>query len=942
MITKPLPAQTAPDTVRPAPWRPVVVVGVLEAAVLLGVAITFWVNPVPTVHEWVSNLALTAFAFFAAGSCFVAAMRSSGVSRTGWRVMTVATGGWAVGNAIWSYYELLGGRQVPFPSLADLGYLTLPAAAIAGQIGYAFRGGKRVLRWMLDSGAVVTSMLVVGSVTVLPFLVTPDAGWFDTTVGLAYPVLDALIVTFVILFRPFTAPVAILGAGLVFMGASDTVFAYQTAIGAYHTGTFVDMGWMIGMALFALAPVVSRTRRLGLPDLGEMFEPTVSSHIPVASVAIAWAFALNASVSGRGSDLVLYLLGALTAIVLLRQWLALLENRRLIERLEEEERLLRHMAIHDSLTGLPNRAGLIAHVQADPTAARTLAMIDLDDFKTVNDTFGHEAGDRVLQAVARRLRARVRPGDFLARLGGDEFAVVLHGAHHLSVEDLASRLVDAIQEPLPDEFIPRLRATVGVAMPAAQDVLEDASRHVRASIGVVEGTKLLGFSDVLRFADIALYEAKNAGGGRHAVFDTSMAEAVVDRATLTADLGTAIQRDELVLHYQPIVNLRSGSVTWTEALVRWRHPTRGLLAPDVFIPLAERSGLILDVGRWTLTEATRAAKAWTDRRPDALPVGVSVNISAVELRDPRFFDVVRGALDKSGLDPELLCIELTETAVMADIEGARAVLTALRALGVSIAVDDFGTGYASLTYLRRLPVTSVKIDRSFTDGLGEEVEDTMIVSAVIGLSSQLNLDVIAEGVETSEQLALLSDMGCSNAQGYLLSKPVAEAALLPLLDLKWLDSFAFYLEPVHSDPENGVAFDRGSDSSVYRVLIADDDENDRVLLRYALGKSGRFEVVAEARDGAAAVELAAARQPHVAIMDLQMPKLDGLAALPRILMAAPGVKIVFLSGHVTPKAVDRALALGAVAFFKKGGPNLADELLRALDASGKGGNRRGA
>jgi len=434
-----------------------------------------------------------------------------------------------------------------------------------------------------------------------------------------------------------------------------------------------------------------------------------------------------------------------------------------------EERL-QHQAFHDALTGLPNRALLLDRLDhalargAPNGAAVGVLLLDLDGFKHVNDSLGHAAGDRLLVAFAARLPGcGLRPGDTLARLGGDEFAVVLEG---LTDPGEAARTAARI-----------------VASPVlwAPYPLDGREVSVHASVGVAVGRA--GATDpggLLREADTALYRAKAAGKGDYAVFDPAMNAAAVARLELEADLRRAVEQGALALAYQPLVALADGRVRRAEALVRWDHPARGPVPPGRFIPLAEETGLIRDIGRWVLGTACRQAAAWRRDHGDRAPV-VCVNLSAREFQDPELAAAVSRALRDAGLDPAGLELEITEGVLMGDAPGTLATLWQLKDLGVGLAVDDFGTGYSSLAYLKRFPVDTLKVDKAFVDGLGTDAEDTAIVGAVVGLAHALGLAVVAEGVETAAQAAGLIRLGCTLAQGYHFARPLPAAALAALL-----------------------------------------------------------------------------------------------------------------------------------------------------------------
>jgi len=424
--------------------------------------------------------------------------------------------------------------------------------------------------------------------------------------------------------------------------------------------------------------------------------------------------------------------------------------------LEDE---LKRQAFHDSLTGLANRALFADRLEHALARARRRAnslavlFIDLDDFKTVNDSLGHGEGDLLLVAAASRLSDAIRAGDTIARMGGDEFAVLVEDASGDETPvDIARRLL-AILEPPFDRGGKELfvRASVGVAVASASGHSSD---------------------DLLRNADIAMYTAKTNGKNRIEVFTPSMHEAAVARLGLKGDLVRALERHEFALAYQPIADLATGHIVGVEALIRWNHPQRGLVGPVEFIPVAEETGLIVPIGRWVLQEACRQGRIWND--DPARPRSVSVNISGRQLQEPGFVDEVATVIAESGMNPAHLTLELTESVLMNDAEAATATLNDLKSLGLRIAIDDFGTGYSSLSYLKRWRVDYLKIDRSFVRDLVTDLSDLAIVSAIIAMARHLNIEVVAEGIEGWQQLEKLRQLGCTLAQGYLLAKPVPQ------------------------------------------------------------------------------------------------------------------------------------------------------------------------
>jgi diguanylate cyclase (GGDEF)-like protein/PAS domain S-box-containing protein len=438
------------------------------------------------------------------------------------------------------------------------------------------------------------------------------------------------------------------------------------------------------------------------------------------------------------------------------------------------ERQLDYQAHHDPLTGLPNRT-LFLHAlreAIDQTGEDEVAVlfVDLDNFKLINDSLGHGAGDRLLVVVAERMRRVLRPDDMIARFGGDEFAVTIGSAGgETAARRVADRLASALRAPVE---------------------LDGRQRFVTASFGV--RSVPAGAADpeeLLRDADAARSRAKELGKARCEVFDSSMRERAVERLDLEGGLRHALDRGELQVLYQPLVELASGRIVGAEALLRWQHPERGLVVPPLFIPIAEQTGLIVPIGAWVLEEACRQAATWS--RDKGRELSIAVNVSPRQLASTEFAGVVEDALAATGLDPGQLCLEITESAVMADPEAATAVLERLKAIGVRLAIDDFGVGYSSLGQLKALlPVDTIKIDKSFVDGVTGEGEDHAIVDAVLRLAAGLGLDAVAEGVESSEQVDALIGMGCRLSQGFHFARPQTPAELEQLLEIDKLGELA--------------------------------------------------------------------------------------------------------------------------------------------------------
>jgi diguanylate cyclase (GGDEF)-like protein/PAS domain S-box-containing protein len=441
------------------------------------------------------------------------------------------------------------------------------------------------------------------------------------------------------------------------------------------------------------------------------------------------------------------------------------------------DQALRHRVLHDSLTGLPNRPSFgDALGEALKRAAASgspigILFLDLDHFKLINDSLGHHAGDALLQAVAPRLRAHLRPGDLVARFAGDEFGILID---RLADEDEAVAIAD--------------RVAAAFAQPFSIDGVE---HFVTASIGVAVARpseqRAASAELLIRDADAAMYRAKEGGRARCVLFDAAMRASAMRRLEIERELRHALERDELALHYQPVVNLRSGETDGLEALLRWQHPERGLLDPGEFVSIAEDSGLIEPIGRWVQDRACRQILEWHEQRPDARPFDVAVNLSARQVAHRDLPATVAEIVARTGLDPVHLRLEITESVLVEESASAMASLEALNEIGVRLVLDDFGTGYSSLAYLNRFPFHALKIDRSFVDGLGIEQERTAIVEAIIGMARALSLEVIAEGVESEVQLAELRRLGCDYAQGHLFHAAMPEAEVSRLLAAGALD-----------------------------------------------------------------------------------------------------------------------------------------------------------
>lgn len=591
-----------------------------------------------------------------------------------------------------------------------------------------------------------------------------------------------------------TLPHGRLALGAVLMGSGIASMHYL-GMAALHMQPGIDYhaGWLAlslviavvasWTALFIAFRLRSTHRRLrdraapalvlGTAIVGMHYTGMAAARFPAGSICGA---AAGDGLQAQWLALVVLVLTiAILAVVLIVSWLdqrmeaqlLRLRNTDLSSSLDDAHAELTQAALHDPLTRLPNRRLLQQRIEqslaeAEQRGSRFAVMfMDLDGFKQVNDAYGHQTGDALLVAVADRTRKLLRPADMMARLGGDEFVLVVPIENDEDVATLASRIIQTVGgEPLLPRHDLQVTASIGIA------ICPDHAASER---------------QLMAFADAAMYQAKEAGRNAYVLFADWMNDSAEQQFQLLADLRRAIGTEQLFLHYQPKTRVAGQSVSGAEALIRWRHPQQGLIPPDRFIRLAERSGVINEIGRWALDEACRQLRVWHDAGHDGWTV--SVNLSPIQFASPNLLQEVREALQTHRIEPRRLILEITENTVMRDTEASLTLLQAMAALGVGISIDDFGTGYSSLLYLKRLPATEIKIDHAFVRDLEDSSEDVVIVSAIVALGHALDMDIVAEGVETVGQRAYLERLGCDYLQGYLLGRPVDAQRFMQLHDL---------------------------------------------------------------------------------------------------------------------------------------------------------------
>ncbi len=691
------------------------------------------------------------------------------------------------GDGVSDVYDLVLHRALPFPSVADALYLAAYPFIFAGVIRLCRAREDPASRENHADAAIIGIAALALSWHFLMGSYAHDQtiGAFGKLVLLAYPIMDIGLVFIIarsLLFGSARLPVhKIVMVALVPMLVADFVYDLLVLHNSYAMGNPIDAGWLLNyllMGVAALHPSMARS-----PDVWA--DPTEARRrTPILALAgfVAPGILLIGSLVGASVDVPVLsgLAAILSLLVALRMaWLfqriraqtiqaqadaaALEESLAVRESLESD---LRHQAFHDALTGLANRALLYNRVEHALSASErtprlvALCFCDLDGFKTVNDTLGHQYGDELLTIASKRLKSIVRPGDTVARLGGDEFAVLMDDAGSPDVATtIAERIVAVLHEP----------ATV-----AGRQIT------ISVSVGVAFGGRHTTAEQLVSEADIAMYEAKASGKSRWTSFEASMHFRNLERLELINGFRGSLERGEFFLQYQPQFSLADGHLEGFEALLRWQHPTRGLVMPIQFIPLAEETGFITTLGRWVLETACEQAARWFNGRDAAMTM--SVNLSGRQLQDANIGDDVRTALAMSGLPAQQLLLEFTESTLLADSEETTATLADLKMIGVQLALDDFGTGYSSLAYLRRLPLDVLKIDKSFIDPLVEPGEEgPALMSTIIRFARVLGLRTVAEGIEHQHQRQVLTELGCDSAQGFLFAPPLSAEQALALI-----------------------------------------------------------------------------------------------------------------------------------------------------------------
>ncbi len=698
----------------------------------------------------VDDVGIVVFSVVALLFSIYAARSAEGRLRAAWTALASGLTAWTIGEVIWTYDELVLG-EIPFPSIADAFFLLFPVGAgIALLLFRNRRGEGSDIRALLDGFIVAASLFVISWVLVLSRIYeSTSTSTFDFVLLVAYPLSDLVLLTLaaiVLVSAPAgqRVPITLITLGLACMAVADSAYAYLSVQDDYSSGYPTDIGWVAGLLLLTVA---ATTGRFELDDERAVDEVPgwASVWLPLAPV-LAAGMTLILSRSDARSSVPVTVAGFLVVIsVLVRQFIAVRENRRLIAAVAAQ-------AFRDPLTGLANR-GLFQDRLAHALQMRErygtavgVMVLDLDDFKLVNDNLGHLAGDELLTMVGQRLSDIVRPGDTVARLGGDEFAILVEGGAEQS-QVSAQRVRAAFDVPI---------------------TLEGHDLLVRPSLGLAVAAvdQAVSSDDLLKQADLAMYAAKRsarspAPGGGEAV-------------QLLGELRRAVEQGELSLLYQPQFGLRTKQMVGAEALVRWLHPQRGLIAPDEFLPLVRGHQLMDSITEFVLNQALDDARRFAEAGID-LPVAVNLSTTAVAI--PDLPQRIEKALAARKLAASALVVEITEDLFLEDSTTARRILLSLREKGVRIAIDDFGSGYSALWYLRDLPVDKVKLDRSFVAPIASDPKAAAVARAVIDLAHVLLMTTVAEGVEDEQTAQLLQRYGCDVVQGYLYSPPVTAEAI---------------------------------------------------------------------------------------------------------------------------------------------------------------------
>ncbi len=760
----------------------------------------------------ISDLSAPVIDLVAAGSLFFAAQKSIQSSKRmayAWYALGAALLAYVIGDVFWSISELY--QESPLvTSLSNLGYLLFYPLFFVGIS--LFPTKKLSLLERVKITLDLSIIMIAATLAVWIFIIgpivgpNPDENVRDLWLTIAYPIGD-LIIFFALLVlinnlnqKTNRRPFMILAAGMIIMIVTDMIYTHQSTLGTYSSGGILDLGWIFSNVFISISGIYmalvvnSRNESSVLQSTLSNLQEKPESKI-ITTLSYIWvigAFFLlrlyHHSEAIINSNALFFSVSGIIGLVITRQIITLNENNNLLSKLTEAlnvgnqhvselnqsnlslqqeiikrkqaEKQLSHDALHDGLTGLPNRvlfmdrlSHAIQLTKREPKLHYSIFFLDIDNFKTINDTLGHNFGDKTLIEIGKRVKCCIRAIDTVARLGGDEFIILLEQtANKNSVIEVVERISTSLNQPFS---------------------YKNKESQISCSIGVVlDIAEYTDSDDVLRDVDIALYRAKEKGKSQYEVFTFEMRTLAMSRLELEGDLRKSISNNELFLVYQPIYDLAQNKIKGIEALIRWRHPLRGLVMPSEFIPYAEESGFITQLGDWVMFEACTQLRKWHQIYPTMQHLTMNVNVSGKQIKQIDFVDKVKKILNMTGLNPNRLILEITESSFVEHQGIIDGLLTDLRQLGVVFSIDDFGTGYSSLGYLKNFSVESIKIDKSFIDEIVNNAKGFEIVKTIIEMAQKLGIKTVAEGIENTDQLKKLQTLTCNFGQGYYLSKPV--------------------------------------------------------------------------------------------------------------------------------------------------------------------------
>ncbi|ACJ33534.1 putative bifunctional diguanylate cyclase/phosphodiesterase [Anoxybacillus flavithermus] len=703
-----------------------------------------------------------------------ASIRVKTNERTFWKWMTASTICYFIAEMIYRIYEWMFQTELFFPNLADVFYLLYSFAYIIALLYVIMQQRKVVVVWqsLLDATIVMCVILAYSWIYIVGPMIRLEESILYISVLVAYPLLD-LVMLFLLLHLFFATNVRriwlwnMVGVGLFVF--TDTVYFIQMMQFHYESNSWLDPLWILSLLMIGLSGYYAKDGHL---TFQKSEQPSV---IKIMFPYVCFLLLLFVPFIYPDDRIVITCLVFAVGCIFLRQWMMLKENRQLLQQLQTlndnlERKVaqrtselvhlneqLTYVANHDFLTGLFNRRAFVMKLEEELIRAKqqqhhfAVIFIDVDRFKQINDYFGHQIGDELIVQIGRLLKETIRPTDFIARQGGDEFTIIFTPFKHVDeLRRFVHRLVSFSQQPVAVQHLDiRISLSVGVAVyPYDGETVETLMKH----------------------ADIAMYRAKEQGKNQYQFFNGEMDRVVLQKTMIETALHEAIDNKQFTLFYQPQFDVQTGELMGVEALIRWVHPELGTISPAMFIPIAEETGQIIAIGKWVIEEACRQIQTWNEQHGRSLRM--SVNISPKQFLKENFVEHIRAVLQQTQLPPDQLDLEITEGVAVFNEQYTIQKLQQLKQLGVHISIDDFGTGYSSLSYLRKFPINRLKIAKPFIDGITEEKEDVAVVKAIIVLAKNLKLRVIAEGVETLQQLNILRSLQCDEIQGYVLGKPV--------------------------------------------------------------------------------------------------------------------------------------------------------------------------